>query len=731
MEVGTFRRGRLEYRPRFRVALILIGVAWLIMLARLFQLQVLQHDRYAMLSEVSSIGRERIFARRGEILDRNGRPLARNVDTHRLTLVPHYLADADRELEEVRTLLELDDEAFAKLRAKVTEFLADKEKRFRTITVSPWLTSDFCPRDGSPLTFLPESTVRWSPSSDREYVPLDVDKVRFCPVDHQRLKYSLNKRVARCPACERTFILPEQTTDPVDNSPLVEARRNETCPVCNRDYFNQYAALNARLHDLPGFDIRTSLRRFYPFREEVSHLVGFLNEATKDEIAGAPDTYRLGDLVGRTGLEHAFETELRGRHGEEMFIKDAKGFRRDPNKIQTYYTGVRSTPPEDGKTVNLTVDIRIQTVLADAMRKVDSGAAVVLDPQTGDVLALYSKPSFDPNLSLPTPSVRRSEAAAEKLAAERTAIERFSPQMNKATTAYAPGSVFKIVPALAGLMEGTVDERTAFTCHGFYMYKRRKFRCHALGGHGKMDLVESLIHSCDVYYYNLGEQLGLDTLALYGRDMYGFGEKVGLEIPEQAGRLPTEKWYRENDPRGYLPGFALSAAVGQGSVLATPLQVARAFSVLVNGGDVLQLHLVRSVSDDAGHEVSSTGRELVRHVRFPDEYGDVIRQGLHGVVNDEVGTAAGIAVAELPIAGKTGTAESKELRPGVDDPDFKAWLQVPHAWFVGYAPADAPRVLIVVFVEHGGGGGKHAAPIAQQALLRIFERRLGNLGDAP
>ena len=731
MEVQVFRRGRLEYRPRFRVALILISVAWLLMLGRLFQLQVLEHERYATLSEVSSLGKERILARRGEILDRNGRPLAKNVDTHRLTLVPHYLADAERELEEVRRLLELPDDEYAKLRAKVTDFLADKEKRFRTITVTPWLTSGFCPRDGSPLAFLPDSTVRWSPSSGREYVPLDLAKTHFCPVDHSRLKYSLNKRVARCPSCERTFVLPEQTTDPVDGSPLAEGVRNETCPVCNRDYNNQYAALNARLHELPGFDIRTNLRRFYPFREEVSHLVGYLNEATKDEIANEPGSYRLGDLVGRTGLERAFEGDLRGRHGEEVFVKDAKGFRRDPNKIQTYYTEVRSTPPEDGHNVRLTIDIRIQTVLAEAMRTVQSGAAVVIDPQEGDVLALYSKPSFDPNLSLPAPAVRRSEVLQEKLAAEKAARERYSPQINKATTAYAPGSVFKIVAALAGLMEGTVDERTTFTCHGAYIYKRRKFRCHALGGHGKMDLVESLVHSCDVYYYNLGEQLGIDTLALYGREMYGFGDKVGLEIPEQPGRLPTEKWYRENDPRGYLPGFALSAAVGQASVLATPLQVARAFAVLVNGGDVLNLHLVRAIEDDAGHVLSSKGREVARHVRFPSEYGEVIRQGLYGVVNDEVGTAAGIAVAELPIAGKTGTAESKESRPGVDDPDFKAWLQLPHAWFVGYAPADAPRVLVVVFVEHGGGGGKHAAPIAQQALLKIFERRLGNLGDEP
>ncbi len=731
MEVGSFRRGRLEYRPRFRVALILFALAWVVMLARIFFLQVLEHERYASLSQVSSIGKERVLARRGEIVDRNGRPLARNVDTHRLTLVPHYLKDVDGELETVRALLELPDDEYAALRAKVSAALADKEKRFRTLIVSPWLTSDFCPHDGSPLSFLPESAVRWSPATGREYVPLDLDKQRFCPVDHQRLKYSLNKRVARCGRCERTFLLPEQTTDPVDGAPLAEAPRNMTCPVCNRDYNNQYAALNARLHELPGFDIRTNLRRFYPFREEVSHLVGYLNEVSPDELAAEPDAYRLADLVGRTGLERTLEKQLRGRHGEEVFVKDAKGFRRDPHTIQTTYTELRSTPPVDGHTARLTIDIRIQTVLSEAMRNVVSGAAVVIDPQEGEVLGLYSKPSFDPNLSLPTPAVRRSVPMQEKLDAEQTARERYSPQLNKAVTAYAPGSVFKIVPALAALMEGIVDENDTFTCHGYVLYKRRKFRCHNLGGHGKMDLVESLVHSCDVYYYSVGELLGLDTIALYGRDFFGFGEPVGLEVPEQKGRLPTEAWYRENDPRGYLPGFALSAAVGQASVLSTPLQVARAFSVLVNGGDVLGLHLVRAIEDDAGHVLEAQGREVVRHVRFPDEYGAIIREGLYGVINDEVGTAAGIALAELPMSGKTGTAESREKRPGVDDPDFAAWLLRPHAWFVGYAPADAPRVLVVVFIEHGGSGGKNAAPIAQQALQKIFERRLGNLGDTP
>ena len=721
---------RLEYRTRFRVALILLAVAWAIMVGRLFQVQVLQHDRYTHLSKVSSIGKERVLARRGQILDRNGKALARNVDTHRLSLVPHYMKDVDAELAIVREVLEMSDLRFEALKQRIATALLDNTKRFRPITVSRWLTSDFCPYDGNGLDYVDEIPVRWSAVDGRSYYPLDISRERRCPVDQRRLTYSLNKRVARCRTCGRTYVMPDQQTAPSGGDALVTATRSHSCAVCGRDFNNQYAALNARMHELPGFSIRTYLRRFYPFREEVSHVLGYMNEIRGPELARARESYRTGDLVGRTGIERAFEEELRGEHGEEVFVKDAKGFRRDPHRIQTTYTELKTVSPRDGKNVRLTIDSRIQALLADAMRGVASGAAVVMDPHSGEVLGLVSKPSFDPNLALPKPTDRLSEFEKVKRREEREARDRYSPQVNKAATAYAPGSVFKIVTSLAGLIEGLIDERSSYKCTGYYLYKRRKFRCHNLGGHGKMHVIDSLVHSCDVFYYKLGELLGLDAISWYAREYFGYGEKTGVEIFEQAGRAPTVEWYTNNDTRGFLPGFTLSVAVGQGSVLATPLQVARSFAALVNGGDILKLRMVQSIEDDTGEVVERREREVLRHVDMPEEYTALIRQGLFDVVNAEGGTGANVFVAELPIAGKTGTAEARERRPDVDDEDFQNWLLKSHAWFVGYAPAKDPRVVVTVFLEHGGSGGKNAGPIVQRIITNIFERRLGTLQEA-
>ena len=727
MLLGENRRVRLEYRTRFRVAVILVILAWLVLGGRLFHVQVMQHDRYARLAQVSAVGRERVAARRGRILDRNGRELARNVDTHRLVVVPHYVEDLEGELTMVRDILEMTDERFDRIMKKILAALESRQRRFQPITVSRWLTSDFCPHDGSSLSYMEALEVSRCPDCDREYIPLDIARTTRCPVDQHKLRYSLNRRMARCPRCDRTYVMPDQHTCPHDKAALRASVRNHTCSICGRDYLNQYAALNARMHELPGFDIETHMRRLYPHRHTVSHLVGYMNEVTKEELEANPDELRMGDTIGRTGLERAFEGALRGTHGDELFAKDAKGFRRNPNRIQTLYTELQSAPPEDGDNIRLTIDIRVQALLEESLRYAKSGAAVVIDPMNGEVLGLYSAPSFDPNLSIPIPRPRQSQEQSDKRQAEKVARDRYSPQVNKALTAYAPGSVFKIVTSLAGLMEGLIDERSSFKCPGFYRYKKRRFRCHNLGGHGKVKLIEALAHSCDVYFYKLGELLGLDTISWYAREYFGFGEPTGIELREQGGRTPTVKWYNEEMERGFLPGYTLSVAVGQGALIASPLQVARSFAVLLNGGDLLRLRLVRAIEDDAGNPTKVFDREVVRHLDIPREYVDLIREGLFQVVNEEGATAYNVHLVELPMGGKTGTAEAREHRAGVEDEDFKKWLLGNHAWFVGYAPADSPKVVVVAFLEHGGSGGRHAAPIVQHIITKYFERRLGNI----
>lgn len=652
--------GFIEYRTHFRWAVLLVFLAFLMLAIRLFQVQVIDGERYETLAMVSHVVRNRIQPARGSIMDRDGNILAMDVEVADLAMVPHYVRDP---AAEVARLLELGvlvaDEA-PRVQDQIEQARKDKKKRFFRLVGKRNLVGNRCPDDLTVMNF-------------------DASKGRL------------------------------------------------VCPKCGASHIDQRAVVQAHLHELSGFSLQARMVRWYPMRGLTSHAVGFVNEVSASEVDGAVGRFRPGDVVGRTGIEKALDDQLRGRPGEDVFVRSAGGRRLETKDLPEPFSELVSSLPVQGQDVTLTIDLGLQQAAATALARYRSGAVVALDADTGEVLAMVSHPTFEAGRRvIPRSAIASPPGGAAK---KDSAIEArlFAPQMNKALEAYPPGSTFKIVTTIAALMEGLAAEDLEMDCPGFYMFRGHKFRCFKHYGHGKIELVDAISKSCDVYFYILGEQLGIDLIAHWARDVFGLGEPTGIEISEKTGLIPTERWYQRRRHQ-YQPGFALNTAVGQGDVKTTPLAMARAYAAVVNGGRLMRPHLVRSVRDPLAGTVSNVLPEVARVVEVPDEFLGIVKRGMEGAVNSEEGTAFSAALPELPFAGKTGTAQARESRPGVPA-EVAAWLLQDHAWFIGYGPAKRPRLVVAAFVEHGGFGGAEAAPVARKVFEAYYAAHADEFSD--
>lgn len=502
---------------------------------------------------------------------------------------------------------------------------------------------------------------------------------------------------------------------------LIQMRFNPTtkkmvCPKCKREMINQTAVVQAHLFELQGFSLRERRVRYYPEGKLTAHVVGFVNEVTKDEIERSTGKLRQGDLIGRSGVEKMLDSCLRGKPGEDVYVRNAGGRRIEMSSLPDPFKDINPTQPVPGCDLTLTIDLALQTIAMELLSQYHSGAIVVMDPNNGEILAMASHPSFDPNQAL---LLAQSPTEGTD--------PFYAPYLNKAVTAYPPGSVFKLITAIAGLNEGIITDEDMVFCQGSYEFKGRRFKCHKHSGHGKVAMVDAISKSCDVYFYTLGEKLGLDNLAHYARDVFGLGERTYIEITEAEGLIPTERWYYRHGKYGLQPGFALNTAVGQGDVKVTPLQMARAYSALVNGGVLVRPRLIAKI-EMADGQVLEGEKEVQRLIDIPDVYLEIVRMGMHKAVNDTLGTAYPARIRELPFAGKTGTAQASERRKEAS-PEQSVWLTKDHAWFVGYAPSKKPKIVVVVFIEHGGFGGQVAAPIAKKIIETFYSLHPDEFSD--
>lgn len=454
--------------------------------------------------------------------------------------------------------------------------------------------------------------------------------------------------------------------------------------------------------DFPGLFIEVEPLRVYPHGALAAHLLGYLGEISEQQLRhNRGQGYYPGDLIGQYGLEKTYEAVLRGRHGLRRVEVDARG--RETRLIKT-------RAPTAGTDLVLSLDLRLQR-LAEQLLEGQRGSIVALDPRNGQLLALASSPAFDPNVFAARPS-------AEEWEALRT--DMYSPLHNRALQGqYPPGSVFKIVTALAALAEGVITPQKTVCCSGRHVYGERTYRDWKLSGHGCVQLRQALAQSCDVYFYHIGQQLPIDTIAQYAQ-AFGLGQTTGFAPGmERSGLVPSVRWKSQARGQPWYTGETLSVAIGQSYTLTTPLQIANMIATLANGGTLYRPYVVLQQIGPDGKVRSTTAPTVRRRLGIQPQQIALVQEGLWGVVHDAKGTGKRAFDEQIDIAGKTGTAQVVDI-PNHNGPrrrqDQLPERQRHHAWFVAYAPFEAPRIAVVVMIEHAGKGGGEFAGYAKTLI---------------
>ena len=461
------------------------------------------------------------------------------------------------------------------------------------------------------------------------------------------------------------------------------------------------AVVEAHKLDLPGVIITVEPMRHYIEEERACHLIGYLGEISEAELNSGdyPET-RNGDFIGRFGIEKSYEADFRGKPGRKQVQVNALG---QVTRV------LKTIPAQPGKNSYLALDLALQR-RAEEMFQEQVGAAVALDPANGHVLAMVSRPAFDPNAFVEGMSAETWKALASN---------PFHPMRNKAIQAqYPPGSTYKIITAAAGLEEGVIEDTTQHFCPGYYRYGNRTYRCWRRGGHGSLEFIQAIAQSCDVFFYKVGEQLGVDALAEYA-GAFGLGRPTGVDLDnEVSGLVPTQAWKLRKVGVPWQGGETLSVAIGQGFNLVTPIQMASLVAAVANGGVIYKPLLVERIEDVNTGEVGVIESQDMGRLPVSDETLERIRNGLVAVVNSRRGTGRIADIAGISVAGKTGTAQVVAMgeRPDTDEEEKTPFRFRDHAWFVAFAPVEAPRIAVAVFVEHGGHGGSTAGPIAREMM---------------
>jgi penicillin-binding protein 2 len=621
MSLLSQRREVGEFRKRYKWMALAVVVVFGVIVLRMMQLQLLEHDHYDRVARENITRTIGLPATRGIVRDTNGHVIATNRPSYDVYVTPARLAEND--VETLSTLMGLDAEG----------------------------------------------------------------------------RRSLEERLAAVPARRRTHQIRFFTDITREQLAAIQTHSTDLTHVEGR-------------REITAVEVVATPVRTYPYRALGAHALGYLNELRGDELAELrPAGYRLGDRIGRTGIERAWENLLRGRRGYRRILVDADLARSErggdePEVIE----------PVPGRDLTLTLDMDLMRIVERAMRGHPSGAVAVVDVRTGAVRALLSKPSYE--LDAFTAGLSREEYAALR-------DDPFRPLIDKSIyDAFFPGSVFKPFSAIAALEDHLLDPSERVLCTGSYRYGGRNFPCNVRSGHGEVDMRQAMMQSCNVYFYALAERVGLDRVARVAQD-FGLGRRTGIGInTESPGFIPTRTWYDAHDI-AWRGGFALNTAIGQGDTKTTIIQVAMAYAAIANGGTLYVPQLVERISAPDGTVLEELEPRVRRRVHVSRENLAFLIDSLYGVVNDPLGTAYAVRVPNgVPIAGKTGTAQVyQRARLSEEDAARAEYRNRAHAWFAGFAPVESPEVAIVVMIEHGGSGGRYAAPVAVQILQEYLGPR--------
>jgi penicillin-binding protein 2 len=469
--------------------------------------------------------------------------------------------------------------------------------------------------------------------------------------------------------------------------------------------WDDMAKVELNLPDLPGVSMEEGQMRSYPLGAATAHIIGYIGRVSKAELTDDPVMSIPGFRIGKTGVENRYDGTLRGEAGQ---------IQAEVNVVGREIRELSHTDGKKGRRLTLTIDADLQMQCQQYIAREASAAAVVMDARNGEVYALCSHPSFDPNLF----SSGIPADTWEELLANPT-----NPLTNKVISGqYPPGSTFKMVTAMAGLESGAIDASSHVYCPGYYMLGNTKFHCWNKNGHGSVDVIGALRESCDSFFYEVSRRVGIDGIAKMARRL-GLGSKLDFDVPGEVGGLvPDAAWKLKRYKQKWQQGETIISGIGQGYMLATPLQLATMTARLVNGGKEVRPVLVRSIEEE-GNKIPDwpdTG--------FNEHHLALVRKGMVEVVNNPRGTAYASHLAEAPysMAGKTGTSQVKRITLAQRDAGIKneslPWKFRHHALFVGYGPIEDPKYVTAVIVEHGVGGAKTAAPIAKDIMLAIQKR---------
>jgi len=604
MRPAEFRNAEqdlLLFRRRLTVASSFVLLAFLLLFARFFWLQVVQHEYYSTRAENNRISLVPVTPNRGLILDRAGTVLARNYSAYTLEITPGMIADLDSVIDELAELVDIQPR---------------DRKRFRKL--------------------------------------------------------------------------------------LDESRNFESLPIRTRLSDEEVARFVAQRYRFPGVDIKARLFRQYPQGALASHALGYIgriNDRDLDTIENRnqSDNYRGTDYYGKTGLEQKYEFELHGRSGFEKVEVDAGG-----NAVRV----LSQTAPSPGDNLVLTLDANLQEVAEKAFGE-RRGALVAIEPSTGGILALVSMPGYDPNLFVD--GIGQTDWEALNASEDK-------PMVNRALNgAYPPGSTFKPFMALAALELGKRTPQQAIADPGYFTLGNHTFMDDKRGGHGIVDMRQSIVQSCNTYYFMLANDMGIDAIAGFMRQL-GFGSRSGIDIEGEAeGVLPSPEWKMKRFRQKWYPGETISVGIGQGYNAYTPIQLAQAAAAIANNGVMYRPHLVQYIENIATKERTPIEPKPLRTLAFKPGNLDFIKQAMIGVTKEGTATRA-FAGASYVAAGKTGTAQVYSLRGGAYQRDKVKERLRDHSLFIAFAPAEAPKIALAVLVENGGFGAQSAAPIARQVF---------------
>ena len=497
---------------------------------------------------------------------------------------------------------------------------------------------------------------------------------------------------------------------PYDRAFLKNARPYLPVKLDKNVSMDKIALVETNALNLPGIYIDVSPIRLYLDGDILAPVIGYTGEISKTEIEKSGGQYAYGDVSGKHGLERFFDAYIRGQRGAELVEVNAYG-----KEIKN----LGRIDPVAGYNMMLTIDTDLQKAAWEAVQG-KAGSVVALDPRNGEILAMVSSPSFDPNLFY------------EGISSEQWSQLQnnpFAPLSNKAVSGqYPPGSTYKLIVAAAALEEGIITPDTRVFCNGTFTLGNRTYRCWRKGGHGSVNLHQAMVGSCDVYFYTVGKMLGVDKIAEYAR-RFGLGDLAEIDLPnEKKGLVPTKEWKLKRKKEAWQVGETISISIGQGYNLVTTLQLANAFGAFANGGTLWRPYLVKQIQMNDGKIYKEFSPIKKSELNLSIETIETLNNALRGVVNDPGGTGANAKLSGVEVCGKTGTSQVLGLPQNEKARRRKilGTFQKDHALFACYAPSKNPEIAIAVILENAGGGGAVAAPVARKILSAYFEGKKKN-----